>query len=148
MSELSGETGGTDTGRLPVESAEREAALEALEVHREAGRLDSAQYEDRTVAASRARVWADLQLLFADLPAPRPAPPEVPDEHRGHRGFSIGRPPPWMQADEQPRLGGFGTALVAVSPFLAVALFFLTGSWLWFLLIPALGAAVYGPRRG
>ncbi|MEN8601925.1 hypothetical protein [Microbacterium rhizosphaerae] len=64
-----------------------------------------------------------------------------------------------MSRDERasgPRrpLGGrIGTTLVALSPFVAVALFFLVGmqnawawSWIFFLLIPVTAIIVYGPR--
>lgn len=51
-------------------------------------------------------------------------------------------------------LGGrIGTTIVALSPFIAVALFFLVGiqnawawSWIFFLLIPVSAIIVYGPR--
>ena len=50
-------------------------------------------------------------------------------------------------------LGGrVGATIMALTPFLAVALFFITGfngsfawSWLWFLLIPIMGIIIYGP---
>jgi hypothetical protein len=45
-------------------------------------------------------------------------------------------------------LGGrAGAVLTALSPFIALALFLLTKWWVWFLLIPATGAIVYGGRR-
>jgi hypothetical protein len=36
--------------------------------------------------------------------------------------------------------------IMALTPFLALALFFTTGfNWLWFLLVPVMGILVYGP---
>jgi tellurite resistance protein TehA-like permease len=35
--------------------------------------------------------------------------------------------------------------IIALTPFAALALFFLTGSWLWFLMIPVMGIRLYGP---
>ncbi len=40
----------------------------------------------------------------------------------------------------------WGPRLVAVSPFVALALFLLTRQWYFFLLIPAAGALFYGGR--
>ena len=63
-----------------------------------------------------------------------------------------------MSSEEPPEkssspLGGrVGTTLVALSPFVAVLLFFLVGfqggwawSWLFFLLIPVTAIIVFGP---
>ena len=47
---------------------------------------------------------------------------------------------------ERPR-GFLDTAaprIMAVMPFVALALFFTVGGWWWFLLIPAAGALLYG----
>jgi hypothetical protein len=41
----------------------------------------------------------------------------------------------------------WGPRLVALSPFVAVALFLLTRQWIFFLLIPAAGALLGGSRR-
>ena len=38
--------------------------------------------------------------------------------------------------------------VMAVMPFVALALFFTVGGWWWFLLIPAAGALLYGSRHG
>ena len=38
--------------------------------------------------------------------------------------------------------------IMAVMPFVALALFFTVGGWWWFLLIPAAGAVLYGGSRG
>lgn len=52
-----------------------------------------------------------------------------------------------------PLGGRIGTTLVALSPFVALALFILLGvqggwawSWLFFLLVPVTAIIVYGPR--
>lgn len=120
------------TGRLG--DTEREAAVGALEAHRIAGRLDSAAYEDRTVRAAAATVWADLDPLLADLPEPRPRA-AVPSG-----GADLEPLSPATNLDR------WGTAVVAVMPFIAVALFFLFDSWLVFLLIPAVAVLVQTGR--
>jgi len=35
---------------------------------------------------------------------------------------------------------------MALTPFAALILFFVTGSWLWFLAIPVMGILLYGPE--
>lgn len=51
---------------------EREAAVRELGEHYTAGRLDAAEYEERTSAAYAARTADDLRPLFADLPREQP----------------------------------------------------------------------------
>ena len=56
-----------------VGNTEREAAIEALNQHWQAGRLDPAEHERRTTAAYAAVTKGDLDALFADLPGGDPA---------------------------------------------------------------------------
>lgn len=132
-------------GHLRVGDVEREAAVAALEEHRCAGRLSSVEYEERSVQAGRARQWADLHPLFADLPEPRPAP-----------GAVHGRAPllrlPSASAPAQPWV----VRLMRVAPLVAAALTLITGNWailvlvpvLYVLLRPSLRAARRRPDRG
>jgi hypothetical protein len=48
--------------------AERERALRDLQRHYAAGRLDTAEFEERAALATRARSRDELRALFADLP--------------------------------------------------------------------------------
>lgn len=57
---------------LRIGDAEREAAVRELGEHYAAGRLDAAEYEERTTAAYAARTADDLAPLFADLPRQEP----------------------------------------------------------------------------
>jgi hypothetical protein len=57
---------------LRIGDAEREAAVAALGDHFAAGRLTSDEFDARTSAAYAARIGPDIDVLFADLPAPRP----------------------------------------------------------------------------
>ena len=123
-------------GSMRLGDAEREAAVAALEAHRIAGRLDPTEYEDRTVKASAARVWADLDPLFADLPEPRPRPAWVAP----HAASPVGRAGPLPDGSGLDR---WGQAVVALTPFLALALFLLVvRSWVVFLLIPVVAVLV------
>src|SRR3954451_18966303 len=60
-----------------IGTREREAAVAALQEHRLAGRLESAEYEERSLQAKQAHTWGDLTALFADLPQPWPRPDDT-----------------------------------------------------------------------
>jgi Domain of unknown function (DUF1707)/TM2 domain len=55
-----------------IGNTEREAAVRELGEHYAAGRLDAAEYEERTTAAYAARTADDIAPLFADLPREQP----------------------------------------------------------------------------
>ena len=135
-----------------IGNGDREAAVAALKTHHSEGRLDSQEYEDRAFRAGQARTWADLDTLFTDLPEPRPAPGGTTSTAAGpSTGPEIVRAVPVGAA--HPVSGGAGGLIpepwartaVAAAPIAAVLLFFITGSWLWFLAIPLVGIVVYGP---
>ncbi|MEJ3657755.1 DUF1707 domain-containing protein [Actinomycetes bacterium KLBMP 9759] len=138
----------TEGEPLRIGNAERNAAMKALDEHLAAGRLGVDEYADRSAAAASATVAPELAALFRDLPAPHPNLP--------------GAPPPPPPTAQLPVVGDgddvavparsavetWGPRLLPVVPLVAVALFFLTGTWVWFLLIPVAGAVFYGGRRG
>jgi hypothetical protein len=144
-----------DDGRVVADDAvpmrigrqERDDALQALDVHLEAGRLEADEYGERAAKVSLARTSADLAPLFADLPAPHP--PTVPGraDPSSLPPYTPLKPP---ERDARRPLGGrAGEIAVAASPFVAVALFFLlngvfASAWIVFLLVPVSGAIVYG----
>jgi len=124
---------------IRIGNAERDAAIKALDEHLSAGRLDLDEYGERYAKATVARTQSDLSELFVDLPAVQAATtaPVAPRRER-HRGY------------ETPRyeVRRFGAAFAGVSPFVALGLFFATGMWFWFLLIPISAKLVYAGRRG
>jgi hypothetical protein len=56
-----------------VGDSEREQVVEELRRHFAAGRLEIAEYEDRTSAALKARTRGELEPLLTDLPGVRAA---------------------------------------------------------------------------
>jgi hypothetical protein len=145
--------GGDPAPGQRIGDPERQAAIQALDAHREAGRLSAEEYEERQVAVAAARTWADVQLLFTDLPAPYPEQMPIPRSIGGSTGQSPGQQ---LASTIQPQpvtqglLGGiipqaYRATVMALTPFVAVALFFLTDTWLWFLAIPIMGVLLYGP---
>jgi Domain of unknown function (DUF1707) len=145
-----GSTSSEDGGQLRIGTAERTAAMKALDVHLDAGRLGVEEYGDRSAIAAGATHASELQALFTDLPEPHPALP----------GTTPGSPSPSTATlpvvrDEgtvERRTGNFldvaAPRIMAVIPFVALAVFFTVGGWWWWLLIPAAGALLYGSRHG
>ena len=134
-------SGGTRRGGPPsrIGTAERNAAMNALNAHLEAGRLQVEEYADRSAVAANATTAADLAALFTDLPAPHPDLPGFP------AAAAPAVPPDWAPAatgsSAAPAVPGswlqtYAPRLRAVVPIVAVALFLLTRNWVFFLLIP------------
>jgi hypothetical protein len=128
-----------------VGAQERELAMEALDEHRRAGRLERAEHASRCATASRATSRAELDALFADLPDPHPAFPTAAP--RG--GVTASASP---EAPELPELVAPGGAAIArhaglislLTPAVAAVLFALSGGrfpWI-FVLVPVVIAAV------
>lgn len=169
----------TGANAIRIGNTEREAAMKALDQHLEAGRLDPEEYGQRYAKASLARTEDELRPLFLDLPGPfSPAgsawtgpgagagsawiepgagdgwkPGGSAPAQRGpgrQRGMGP-QPGPGASAEPAgaPLFGKAGERFVALSPFIALALFFVLGlPWVVFLIIPASGALVYGNMRG
>ncbi|GAA2152484.1 uncharacterized protein DUF1707 [Humibacillus xanthopallidus] len=113
-------------GDIRIGTRERDDALAALEVHHTAGRLDAFEYEDRRGRARDAVTRSDITALFADLPEPQPRFEADP----ARRNLPAPRP-----ATSHRRLS---STLSALAPFIGIAAFALTRSWLALLLIPAI----------
>ena len=137
---------------IRIGHAERQAAVEALRHHHEAGRIDALEYEERSVTAQNARSTQELAGLFTDLPEPHaggPAPVE-PTRSTLTPGGATPVPEPFAGKASSGRgvlnIGEpWATTIVSIAPILGVILFFVTGSWLWFLTIPLVALLVYGP---
>ncbi|TQL67944.1 uncharacterized protein DUF1707 [Nocardioides albertanoniae] len=76
---------------LRVSEAEREEASARLAEHYSTGRLTDDDYYERLDAIWSARVRADLDTLFADLPRSAPQPPQAVrrPERRRPRAFPL-----------------------------------------------------------
>ena len=136
-----GDSGGEN--QLRIGTAERTAAMKALDEHLAAGRLGVEEYANRSAVAANATVVSELEGLFTDLPAPHPdlpgtdlVPPTKPVPAVAESGTLATRAGGILET--------WGGRVVAVTPIVALALFLITGQWWFFLLIPAVGALVYG----
>jgi hypothetical protein len=143
MSSIPAGADGSSRPPIRIGDNERTGAMQALDAHLSAGRLDPDEYGDRVAKVSAARTREDLEVLFVDLPEPHPL--------SGGSPATTGAPParrhPSAEADRDERaLGGRPGVLVALAPIIALALFFATRWWVWFLLVPAIAVIVYGGR--
>jgi hypothetical protein len=57
---------------IRISDAERDLAMSALGAHLATGRLELGEYEMRCTRVIEARMRADLEALFTDLPEPHP----------------------------------------------------------------------------
>lgn len=152
------------SGAQRIGNHEREAAVAALQTHHAEGRIDSQEYEERSVQVQNARTWEQLHHLFVDLPAPRPesdgtisaapvnAPAAAPAAPVGGE-VTAGTEGPAGGIAPDERRGGlvpepWAWMLVALTPIVALVLFFISQDWEWFLAIPIVGILVYGPEGG
>jgi Domain of unknown function (DUF1707) len=117
-----------------IGTAERTAAMKALDEHLAAGRLQIEEYGERSALAVNATTAPELAALFDDLPAPHPPLPGVV--------APLAPPPPQPAPREPSKLQVWGPRLMALSPFVAFALFMITHTWVVFLLIPATAAVL------
>lgn len=114
---------------IRIGTEERERAMRRLSDNFAAGRLSVAEFDERSAVIANARTRGELEPVFADLP-PEPGQEKAP-----------ARREPALLADWPERM-------MAAIPIVAVILFFVTGSWLWFLAIPLAGALLFGKRHG
>ncbi len=117
-----------DLPETRIGTVEREQAMQRLSDHFAAGRLSVAEFDERSAVVAAALTRGDLEKVFVDLPEPATA---AAAPAKRDSGF----------LDEWPE------RVMAVIPILAVILFFVTGSWLWFLAIPLAGALLFGDRH-
>jgi hypothetical protein len=141
-------TTGEESSPLRIGTAERTAAMKALDEHLAAGRLGVEEYADRSAVAANAVVASELAELFTDLPEPHPKLPGTASTAPLTAPLPVVPPPGEVATQRGGFLDGWGPRLVSVTPFLAVALFLITRQWYFFLLIPAMGALVYGGGVG
>ncbi|WP_448808274.1 DUF1707 SHOCT-like domain-containing protein [Agromyces bauzanensis] len=143
-----------DHPEVRLSNAERDEAVGHLAAAQAEGRLSEVEYGERVSAVRSAVTRGDLVPLFADLPGSAPAEQQVPVASAPITGYAA--PDTYRETRRSRALGGrVGDTIMALTPFLATALFFLFGfyvnfawSWLWFLIIPVTAIIIYGPGGG
>jgi hypothetical protein len=144
------------TANQRLSHSERDDAVAALAEFAKEGRLTDAEAAQRSDTARSAVTRGDLAPLFADLPV------SLQSGAQPSGAQQTGAQASGAQQTGSPQQANFGApagprqrtwryAVVSLSPFVALALFFITGNvwgfnyaWLWFLLIPIAGIVTYG----
>jgi hypothetical protein len=125
MAPMSSSPSGADGSSEPqirIGDDERAAAMQALDEHLSAGRLEPDEYGDRVAKVSVARTREDLEVLFVDLPEPHSLSGAQPAAIRH-------APPPRRHepsdADRDDRVfgGRAGAVVVALAPIIAVIVY-------------------------
>ncbi|GAA5067893.1 DUF1707 SHOCT-like domain-containing protein [Nocardia callitridis] len=124
-----------DLPEIRIGTAEREEAMQRLSDHFAAGRLTVAEFDDRSGSIAAAVYRGDLAKVFLDLPEPATT------------AVTAAKPAEPTKSDDGSRTD-WPERLIAVIPIIALILFFVTHTWLWFLLIPLAGALFVNKRRG
>jgi hypothetical protein len=100
-----GEMDSFPSGHLRISDAERDRAISDLSEHFQAGRLNLEEFQERSDQVLRAKTYADLAVLFHDLPRIRR--PVVPAADR--------RPAPRPSSRLGPLVATLVSALVAIA---------------------------------
>jgi len=81
---------------IRVSDADRDRVTDQLRDHFAAGRITSAELDERLLAALGARTFGDLRRIMADLPGPVPAlPGAAPPPLRATPAWATRRHPPF-----------------------------------------------------
>jgi hypothetical protein len=150
-----GQVSDVSPSQLRVSDSERESALQALGEHMSVGRITLDEYGDRSAKVTAAKTRGELGEIFEDLPqphprldahpgvAPAPEPAPAPRTEVEH-SEAPGTPVPYAHRPVAQRLTAAAVPLASIA---AIALFFITGTWLWFLLpavVAAIGSSLWG----
>ena len=137
-----------------IGDAERDRAAEYLREHMSVGRLTQEEFDERVTAALQARTAADLDPLFADLPAPKPGQDTAPTSSAAGPSTSRRRnrptltPSPALMPMPSSRTA---TALTVASAIAwpAWILFCFAVSWdfWWLVFIPIVISSVAGQQK-
>lgn len=138
-----------DSSAVRVGDTERNAAVAALGEHMSTGRLDLDEFGVRSAKATNARTVGDLRQLFADLPAPHPPLPGNVSRPIAVGQPAVGTVQPAVGAapatvDDRNRAQKLVAAAAGAAGIVALVLFFITDTWLWFLLIPLITSIASG----
>lgn len=127
-----------------IGTAEREQALSNLSQHLSDGRLTLPEFDDRSAVIAAATTRGQVDAVFTDLPTPSLAP-------TASRPLDLSKSTtPAPSPEAEPDGWDWRKSAMAITPIVALILFFVApfdNSWLFFLLIPLVGALVYGGDR-
>jgi hypothetical protein len=137
-----------------IGDAERDEAVGCLREHLAQGRLTAEEFDDRMTTALSAKVAADFQPLFTDLPSPRPTSQhplnvesQLPWRPRRHV-----EPAPKSPVNRPAHVGrvavtGLAVAASVAWPLAIVAMMMTQMQFWWLIIIPVLLSGACGGRR-
>lgn len=137
-----------DESDLRLSDAERQDALDVLGEHFSTGRIDVAEYGERTAQVAAARTRRDLRPLFSDLPEPQPK--VLRQQQTAATAPSSG--PPARSGRTVPEI--LVSSAVPIAAIVALVLFVTVFKFWMVFLIPVVVAMCSGrwgrhhPRRG
>lgn len=139
----------TDENAAPsprIGDAERDRAIECLQEHHAAGRLDPGEFDDRMGRALQARTRDDLDPLFVDLPAPQPF---TELDAPAPASMAVAVPPSRRSTWLSPEVFSSITGLVWVAAIIGIAVFGLPGQIILIpiMLLPALGSVLHAHQN-
>ncbi|TCP56181.1 uncharacterized protein DUF1707 [Tamaricihabitans halophyticus] len=145
-----------EESRLRLSDAERQEAIDALGEHFQTGRLDMAEYGERTAQVTAARLRSELRPLFDDLPEPKPS---VLREQQPQRDYRMPRQEPAARQEPYPRQpaqvsrrtvgDAVAAAAIPIAVIVAVVLFFTVAKvWMVFMLPVLVGMFLGAWRDG
>nr|WP_296772479.1 DUF1707 domain-containing protein [Rhodococcus sp. (in: high G+C Gram-positive bacteria)] len=129
-----------------IGTAEREQALSNLSQHLSDGRLTLPEFDERSAVVAGATTRSDLDSVFTDLPTPSLAPTASRPLDISKSGDPVATPPHPVEDSGWD----WRKAVMGATPIIALILFFVVpvdGSWLFFLLVPLVGALLFGGDR-
>jgi hypothetical protein len=132
---------GTEDLNMRVSDAERQAVADRLAAHYADGRLDQAEFDERSARAISAKTRADLEGLLDDLPEPGGMKGTGPTGASGIPAFSGSGTMTRRHQHGHPLLGAAVFVIVVIA--LAHAIWFVA-SWLWVAVIAVIVLAATG----
>ena len=126
-------TGMPEHPDIRIGNAERSEALDLLGEHFALGRLTLSEFDERSAKASAAGTRGDLDVLFTDLPA-----------HLTDSSATTRDDLPVIIPKKDPER--WREVVMGLTPLVALVLFFTFDTWLFFLLIPAVGIVLFTGR--
>ena len=138
---------------LRIGDAERNRAAELLGEHMAEGRLTQAEFDERLSVALNAKVTADLEPLFRDLPGPNPGRPtelSLPEQtrRRAEEMVAEAKAKKEVQPAISPKAIFALTVLVGVAWTGAAVLYFSVFDEWWIFIIPIALSIALGKAKG
>jgi hypothetical protein len=138
---------------IRIGDAERNRAAELLGEHMAEGRLTQAEFDERLSVALSAKVAADLEPLFRDLPGPNPGKPtelsqQEQTRKRADELMAEAKAKQQVEPTVSPKVITALTVAVGVAWTAAAVLYFSVFDEWWIFIIPIALSIALGKAKG